>query len=313
MPGPPRRSSAGRAATPARDSEILDRFAKINVWRRGDERAPHKPLMLLYALAAVQRGEPRLIPFDRIEEQVGDLLRDFGPPRTTRPEYPFWHLQSDGLWEVSHLDELPADLENRPSRHNPRVSVIRESGAQGGLEPTLYSFLRSRPDLVNRIAAQLLQASFPMSLHEDILDAVGMPWVPAGPIRPRDVGFRNLILRIYEHRCGVCAYDGQLGSVDLGIEAAHVMWHVAGGPDSEDNGVALCTFHHKAFDRGALGLDDECRILVSEEVRGSQGVEELLLKFSQAPLRSPLPGRPSPARDFVQWHRREVSRAPARG
>lgn len=113
-------------------------------------------------------------------------------------------------------------------------------------------------------------------------------------------------------QCGVCGYDGQLGSVDLGIEAAHVMWHMAGGPDSEDNGVALCTFHHKAFDRGALGLDDDRRILVSEEVRGGQAVEQWLLRFAGAPLRPPLPGRPHPAERFVRWHRKEVFRAPAR-
>jgi putative restriction endonuclease len=65
---------------PGTDQEILDRFAKITVWKAGGERAPHKPLLILYALAALQRGEDRLIPFDRIEEDLGRLLRDFGPP-----------------------------------------------------------------------------------------------------------------------------------------------------------------------------------------------------------------------------------------
>jgi len=50
------------------DEILLDRFATINIWRRGEERAPHKPMLLLYALAALQRGEDRLIPFAAIEE-----------------------------------------------------------------------------------------------------------------------------------------------------------------------------------------------------------------------------------------------------
>lgn len=62
----------------------------------------------------------------------------------------------------------------------------------------------------------------------------------------------------------------------------------SGGPDSEDNGVALCTLHHKAFDRGALGLDDDRRILVSEDVRGGQAVEAWLLRFA-APAAAPRP------------------------
>jgi len=31
--------------------EILRRFDRLNVWRRGDQRAPHKPLLVLLALA----------------------------------------------------------------------------------------------------------------------------------------------------------------------------------------------------------------------------------------------------------------------
>ena len=64
---------------------LFERIANLNVWRRGDERAPHKPLLLLYALARVQRGEPRLIPFIDIERDLGRLLERFGPPRHTRP------------------------------------------------------------------------------------------------------------------------------------------------------------------------------------------------------------------------------------
>jgi len=106
--------------------------------------------------------------------------------------------------------------------------------------------------------------------------------------------------------------DGQLGSVDLGIEAAHVRWHAAGGRDAEDNGVALCSFHHKAFDRGAISLDDDRHLLVSEHVRGSTRVAELLLDFAGHPLRAPQRGHEQPAEANVHWHRREVFREPAR-
>lgn len=290
----------------------IDRFAKINIWRRGDERAPHKPLLLLYALAALQRGEERLISFSNIEEDLGRLLEDFGPPRATRPEYPFWHLQSDGLWEIPERDILQADLDKAPNRHNPRLTVIRDAGAHGGLTADLFDDLRSQPDLVNRIAQQLLDAHWEPSYHDDILNAVGMPWVAIRQARKRDPAFRDTILRIYEHRCAVCGYDGQLDRTDLGIEAAHIKWHAAGGPDKPDNGLALCAFHHKAFDRGAIGLDDEHRILISQHVRGSHGVDEWLVRFTGQPVRKPQQGEPAPAADNINWHRSEVFRLPAR-
>lgn len=294
------------------DDALVERFASLNVWRHGDERAPHKPLLLLWALARLQRGEPRLTPFREIEPGLGALLRDFGPPRATRPEYPFWHLQSDGLWVVPARAALQADIDEAPHRHNPRISVIRGVDARGGLPEELDRKLRSRPELVNRIVQRLLDDSFPPSLHQEILDAVGMPWVTLTTRPARDAAFRDTILRIYEHRCAVCGYDAMLGSSDLGLEAAHVRWHAAGGPDTEDNGLALCALHHKAFDRGAIGLDHDRRILVSQHVRSGAGSIELLVRFTGRPLLGPQPGCPPPAPPNIAWHRKEVFREPAR-
>jgi putative restriction endonuclease len=33
-----------------REPAILDVFDQLNAWSRGDQRAPHKPVLLLYAL-----------------------------------------------------------------------------------------------------------------------------------------------------------------------------------------------------------------------------------------------------------------------
>ena len=41
------------------EEEIRQRFGELGVWQRGDRRAPHKPLLLLYTLGRYQRGSPR--------------------------------------------------------------------------------------------------------------------------------------------------------------------------------------------------------------------------------------------------------------
>ena len=190
--------------------------------------------------------------------------------------------------------------------------MIRGVDAHGGLPEELYDELRRRPDLVNRIVERLLDDSFPASMHQELLDAVGMPWVTLTTRPARDAAFRDTILRIYEHRCAVCGYDAMLGSIDLGLEAAHVRWHAAGGPDTENNGLALCALHHKAFDRGAIGLDDDRRILVlAARPLGSR------LHRAAGPLQRPAAERaptrlPAPAPPNIEWHRREVFREPAR-
>ena len=299
--------------TESTDAEFLDRFANLNIWRRDDERAPHKPLLLLYALARLQRREERLVSFKELDEHVRRLLMEYGPPRKSyHPEYPFWHLRSDGLWEIPQCEALNADLESRSRKNNPPKSVLIREKAEGGLPADLDATLRSRPDLVNRIVARLLEDHWEPSFHDDILNAVGMPYVQVSRRRPRDPAFRDTILRIYQHRCAVCGYDALLGTTDLGIEAAHIHWHSHGGPDTEDNGLALCANHHKAFDRGAISLDDDHRFLVSQHLRDTQGARDWLIRFAGRPLRGPQPGCPPPSSSHLDWHREQVFREPAR-
>jgi len=54
----------------------------------------------------------------------------------------------------------------------------------------------------------------------------------------------------------VCAYDLKLGPNILGLEAAHIKWQQAEGPDTEENGLALFVLHHKLFERRAFTLTE---------------------------------------------------------
>lgn len=258
-----------------------------------------------------------------IERGLQRLLEDFGPPGGLREaKYPFWHLQFDDIWEVPERETLIVARGDRKRTKDVPAPILRAHDAHGGFPIDIYESLRARPDLVYRIAGLLLEANFPTSMHEDILDAVGMPWIeirwmpPAVLLRPtrrpRDPEFRDMILGIYGHCCAMCGYDGRLGSRPLGIEAAHVKWHALGGPDQADNGLALCTFHHKALDYGALGIDEGYRIIVSENVHGGSEVTTWLLRFMDQPLRRPHSGQPGVAHEFIQWHREQVFHAPAR-
>lgn len=67
-------------------------IADITIWRRGEQRAPHKPLLLLYVLAHYQQGHARLFDYGtEIRDQLHNLLERFGPQRKQyRPDMPFW-------------------------------------------------------------------------------------------------------------------------------------------------------------------------------------------------------------------------------
>ena len=73
-------------------AEIRNRIDHLNVWKRGGIRAPHKPLLLLI-------------------------------------KSPFWHLQSDGLWDLDQSGQL----EKRKSGSSAKKSELFKYNVSGGL------------------------------------------------------------------------------------------------------------------------------------------------------------------------------------
>ena len=105
-----------------RGDELIRSFSDLQTWKRGSERAPHKPLLALLALGRILRGDSRLITFKALESDLARLLIDFGPPRASvHPEYPFWRLQRDGIWEVIS----PKTLKSRRGNNDPLKSDSR--------------------------------------------------------------------------------------------------------------------------------------------------------------------------------------------
>jgi putative restriction endonuclease len=121
------------------------------------------------------------------------------------------------------------------------------------------------------------------------------------------------VLLAYEYRCAFCGYDGRLATDPVGLDAAHIRWHGFNGPDTVDNGVGLCTLHHKLFDQGAMGIGLDHRVLVSRHFVGrGPTADGLVLGLIGKPLEGPQPGESPPARENLDWHLTQVFREPAR-
>lgn len=289
---------------------IRKQIQSLSVWRRGDQRAPHKPLLLLLTLSRIVHNAERLVTFTDIEDPLKSLLERYGPPRQSyNPAYPFWRLQNDGIWEIiSGTTPRP-----RLSNTDPPVTELRRHGVQGGLLPEIYEFFRTHSNFLRETTASLLEAHFPASLHADILSDLGIV-LNMRPGRPgRSSTFRSEVVQAYEHCCAICGYDIKVGGrTDLGLEAAHIKWHQAGGPNIVNNGLALCAIHHKALDLGAIGIDDAQRTIVSGDVHGQVGFQEWFMQYHLRELRPPHSPSLSPAPEFLAWHRSEVFRDPAR-
>jgi putative restriction endonuclease len=295
-----------------RRTQLERAFGRLRVWQKGGERALNKPLTLLLALGRVQRGLPRMMAYAEVEGALKELLVVFGPPRAQpKPYLGFWHLQSDGFWEVVGPDRLLAvGFGGAP------LPIDDMRLAQGGFSEDVFEVLCSDAGLVEALSGRLLAASFPKSLHAELAQACGLRlglWGGASLSETAAVGavseaFRLEVVHAYGCRCAVCGFGGLLDGLFVGVEATRVRWDV---PEAPDNGLCLCHQHVRLFDRGLFTLS-EAHVLVSGRfVEWSPGPVALGALHGQ-PVRAPVEGYARVAEPHAAWHRRNVFRAPSR-
>jgi putative restriction endonuclease len=288
---------------------LLTRLSALRQHQRNGHRSPHKPLLVLLALGRLAATGSSQLPWSVAEKDLADLIAEFGQPSSTAraqsAAYPFTRLRSDGVWTLDTDVEMDA------------VRPLTERQVTGQLASPLETAFRKDPALIRAVARELVMSNFPETVAPDVLQAVGFdpPSVltdvdsSPDPDRPqsrrRDPAWRTAVLQAWDRQCAFCGYDGQLGGACIGVEAAHIRWFAFGGPDTLNNGLALCVLHHKLFDIGVLGLDTGLRILVSiaftartETGRAVYGLHHRVL--------SPRPGTPVPAAAHIDWHTREV-------
>lgn len=287
-------------------SELLERLLDLNQYQKDGRRHPHKPLLVLLALGQLAEGGSSAVPWALAEVRLAALIAEFGPPSKTAPAqsaaYPFTRLQSDGVWVVTPTfgpgDSSPVQL--------------RERAAIGRLTPELEAELLATPGILQLTARRIVDRQFPPTLADDVLIACGLdprsmssePGVMSAERKKRSAAWRDDILRAWNRSCAFCGFDGALGGAVVGIEAAHVKWFNLGGADELDNGLALCSLHHKLFDRGAIGLKEE-RIVVSDRFTANTDAGRRIYELHDVRLR-PRPGTLLPSPSNIEWHTTQV-------
>lgn len=147
------------------DTDWFDRVAAIRQWSRHGVRAPHKPLLLLYAIGQLVRLGTSRVSFAAAEGPLRDLLLEFGPPGTGgTPNYPFYHLTKDGLWLLETTDGSPS----------PGDSAADLRRCAVGRFPPDFEEALSDPALCSRIISHLLKEHFPATMHSRLREAVGL-------------------------------------------------------------------------------------------------------------------------------------------
>ena len=299
--------------------EFIQRINSLTVWKRGDQQAPHKPLLLM--LGRVQPRHGQSIGLSGGKAGVGSAPEEVWTPHRVvhHPADPFCRLANDGIWEVRDGEQI-----RRSVNKTFLDSDLYARNALGGFLEHVCDLLKDDPALIYQAVDTILHNEFPESYHAEIMEAVGLSGDRVTTTRlKRYLAFCLSVLEAYQFRCAVCCYDVRLEQSDepdkpdrpdelmerrmLGLEAAHILWHARKGPNKVCNGLALCLTHHYALDRGGIGIDDDMKLMVSSHLEGeARGL--WFDKYRGVSLQSPQREDHRPCREYLQWHRDQVFR-----
>lgn len=297
------------------------------VFKQDGERAPNKPLTVLFALGLAGRRQ-RLIRYADAEPQLTELLQRFGPPRDSpKPEQAVWRLRDREhrryrIWYIENQERVGTVGDG-----DPRLKDLRDHAAFG-LSDDAYELFAGKL-LVARFAAECIaEELLPDSQCEELLEAIGLGAEALDAATSeqeanlelqltkreqvlskrsrRYAAFAKKVLAAYEYRCAICSVTPKLDGRHFGLEAAHIRWVQADGPDTVSNGLCLCRMHHVALDRGAITFDHELRLEISPRLTRGDGFDEWIGRYNGKRFLPPSRPEDHPHEQALSWHRSQV-------
>lgn len=284
-------------------NELRAAILSVKRWSRADQRAPNKPLMMAYAIAKYIQGHGQMFSYeDEVDRDVYLLLKRFGPSRKAyHPEYPFWRLFNDGIWRLDNAEEcIP-----RSNNSDAKKSELIKHQVTGGFSDEAYELLQNDTQLATELLETILSGSFPESIVPEITAQLGLDFT-FKQVQKRDPNFRREVLNAYNGKCAICGFDARLNDDLFALEAAHIKWKQFNGPCSVNNGLALCSIHHKALDKGVISFNSSFSLLVSNSLNGGAMADKLFFKYIGKALDLPRKSIALPSDTFLEWHNREV-------
>lgn len=114
-------------------------------------------------------------------------------------------------------------------------------------------------------------------------------------VRLHQARFRGRVVPAYSSQCAICT----LKELRL-LDAAHILSDLAeGGEPTVQNGLSLCSIHHRAFDQNLVGVAPDYTVHVSRRLLEDEDgpMLDLLKAFHEVPLQIPTRAADRPDRD----------------
>lgn len=293
-------------------------FANLNVSKTKERGAAnHKPILILSVLELItQRSIVKNQIF--VSTELIDTFKKYwsilvsNSMYTDALHYPFVHLRREGFWHVKFKDTYQGDRIKTTNK-------LKEKVEYAYLDDELFELLQdafSRQVLVDSLVSTWFADS--SSSLGDILDIdLEFDRVEEPELQNldseikvtlrrsivRNSFFRKLVVREYDYRCAFCKLRIIRDPNQNIVDGAHIKPFSEFLDSKIDNGLSLCKNHHWAFDLGWFSVDDNYRILVTQDLDDDSPYTRAMKDFDRELIVLPSNERYFPRLESLQWHR----------
>lgn len=322
------------------NKEIVEWLTKLNADKSHswpDEvkgQAPHKPFLLLSILDGV---EQEWIPDNRIELNQ-PLIETFfeywnsimGEDRITTIALPFYHMQSEGFWELRYKGG------KEKYKTSPSLGGLTDRVKHAKMNEAFFT-LFDDPDERNEIRSLLITTYFSekaatrvakisrfnyqaynysMELESiaaepfkvDHTDEAGIKY-RVSKTQVRDAGFSKTVRKAYQYTCAICRSRVVTQGGSTLVDGAHIIPRSRSNNDDPRNGLALCKTHHWMFDQFMLTIQPNYKLLLSKWLKEEQNEVKSLWDLNQKPILLPYQEQLYPAQQALEIHMEKFKEA----
>jgi putative restriction endonuclease len=295
-----------------------DCLANLNVSKTKERgTANHKPILILSVLELITQQsivENRIFVSDELIETFKKYwsILVANSTYTDALHYPFVHLRREGFWHLKFKDTYEGDRIKTTNKLKEKVeyayldnelfSLLQDAFSRQVLVDSLVStwFADSRSNLGNVLDIDLefdrveepelqnLDAEVKITLRKSIV---------------RNSFFRKLVVREYDYRCAFCKLRITRDPNQNIVDGAHIKPFSEFLDSKIDNGLSLCKNHHWAFDLGWFSVDDNYRILVTQDLDDDSPYTRAMKDFDRELISLPSNERYFPRLESLKWHR----------
>lgn len=316
---------------------FVDLFENLNTGGgRIKDPAPHKPLVLLSVIQAYESG---LLTDNKVfitPELISIFKKNWNSLVTTRHTLgfamPFFRLKNEpgAWWELianpgCELWVRTGDLSSFSSLSNAvAYAEIDQRLTELFLKPATRRVLEQAL-LEQYFAGKVIDSETKTANSIDELRREMLEESPAAyssklkslkkkynsetyeiELYSREAVFRREIIKLYDDTCCVTGVRVSAPYSFSMVDACHIVPFYKTFNNHPTNGIALCPNLHRAFDKGAMSVDDQYRVMVSGTFVENESSRYSLKALAGTLLELPVDKRFWPDREAFAWHREHI-------